>query len=112
MRSKSEPTERNQIMKSHLVRLFLVTTVMAAFAVISQAQPLKFTTCPKPLPLQLKPFTNKPQRIDFLCGNSGCNKGAANNKQNAMKNNFCAPTSQIAPVTLETFSDLNHASNN
>jgi len=99
-------------MKSHLVRLFLVTTVMGAFALVSQAQQLKFTTCPKPLPLQLKPFTNKPQRIDFLCGNSGCNKGAANNKQNAMKNNFCAPTNQIAPVTLETFSDLNNASNN
>jgi hypothetical protein len=76
------------------------------------AQELKFKTCDKPLPLQLKPFTHKPQRIDFLCGNTGCFKGAANDQQNAMKNNFCAPATKITPVTLKTFGDLGNASNN
>src|SRR5258708_3273830 len=76
------------------------------------AQKLKFKTCGRPLPLQLKPFTHKPQRIDFLCRNSGCHKSAANDKQNAMKNNFCAPVNKITPVTLKTFGDLNDASNN
>ena len=76
------------------------------------AQKLKFKTCGKPLPLQLKPFTNKPQRIDFLCGNTGCFKGPANDQQNAMKNNFCAPVTKISPVTLKTFGELGNASNN
>ena len=74
------------------------------------AQELKFKTCGKPLPLQLKPFTNKPRRIDFLCGNTGCDKGPANDKQNAMKNNFCAPVKKITRVTLKTFGDLGDAS--
>jgi len=76
------------------------------------AQGLQFKTCGKPLPLQLKPFTNKPQRIDFLCGNTGCFKSPANDQQNAMKNNFCAPVTKITPVTLKTFSELGNASNN
>src|SRR5438477_5352428 len=76
------------------------------------AQKLRLKTCGKPLPLQLKPFTNKPQRIDFLCGNTGCFKGPANDQQNAMKNNFCAPIAKITPVTLKTFGDLGNASNN
>jgi hypothetical protein len=77
------------------------------------AQKLQFKTCGgKPLPLQLKPFTNKPQRIDFLCGNTGCFKSPANDQQNAMKNNFCAPVTKITPVTLKTFGDLGNASNN
>jgi len=67
--------------------------------------------CGKPLPLQLKPFSHNPQRIDFLCRNSGCHKSVANDKQNAMKNNFCAPTNKIVPVTLKTFGDLGDASN-
>src|ERR1700674_1408348 len=71
----------------------------------------KFRTCGKPLPLQLRPFTNKPQRIDSVCGNTGCFKSAANDKQNAMKNNFCAPTNKIIPVTLQTFVDLRDAAN-
>ena len=50
------------------------------------AQKLVFKTCPQPLPLQLKPFTNQPQRIDFLCGNTGCPRNAANDLQNAQKN--------------------------
>jgi hypothetical protein len=74
------------------------------------AKKLKFKKCSQPLPLQLRPFTNKPQRIDFLCGNTGCNKGPANNKQNAMKNNFCAPVKKITAVTLKTFGDLGDAS--
>jgi hypothetical protein len=76
------------------------------------AQGLKFKTCSQPLPLQLKPFTSKPQRIDFLCGNTGCFKSPANDQQNAMKNNLCAPVTKITPVTLKTFSDLGTASNN
>jgi len=81
-------------------------------AVSVYAQKLRLKTCGKPLPLQLKPFTNKPQRIDFLCGNTGCFKGPANDQQNAMKNNFCAPIAKITPVTLKTFGDLGNASNN
>lgn len=99
-------------MNSHLVRVSSIIAVMAALAGFAQAQQLKFKTCRKPLPLQLKPFTHQPQRIDFLCGNNGCNKGAANNLQNAMKNNYCAPANQITTVTLDTFKDLNEASNN
>ncbi|HMG76204.1 MAG TPA: hypothetical protein VK582_22065 [Pyrinomonadaceae bacterium] len=78
------------------------------------AQGLKFKTCSKPLPLQLKPFTHKPQRIDFLCGNTGCHKGqgSSNDEQNAMKNNFCAPVTRLMAVTLSTFGDLGNASNN
>src|SRR5439155_6894053 len=74
------------------------------------AKKVKFMKCGKPLPLQLKPFSHKPQRIDFLCRNSGCHKSAANDKQNALKNNFCAPTNRIIPVTLQTFADLGEAS--
>jgi hypothetical protein len=89
--------------------LFLIAILLPAAA---SAQMLKFQTCGKLLPLQLKPFTHKPQRIDFLCGNTGCNKGAANDEQNAMKNNFCAPVSRITPITLETFARLGDASTN
>ena len=74
------------------------------------AKKVKFMKCGKPLPLQLKPFSHKPQRIDFLCRNSGCHKSAANDKQNVMKNNFCAPENKITPVTLQTFDDLGNAS--
>ncbi len=77
----------------------------------AMAKKVKFMSCAgKPLPLQLKTFTHKPQRIDFLCRNSGCHKSAANDKQNALKNNFCAPTNRIIPVTLQTFADLGEAS--
>jgi len=77
---------------------------------VVSARKVKFMKCGKPLPLQLKPFSHKPQRIDFLCRNTGCHKSAANDKQNAMKNNFCAPTNKITPVTLKTFGDLGNAS--
>ncbi len=77
----------------------------------ASAKKTKFMKCGKPLPLQLKPFTRKPQRIDYLCRNSGCHKSAANDKQNAMKNNFCAPTNRIIPVTFQTFVDLRDAAN-
>jgi hypothetical protein len=79
---------------------------------VASAKKTKFMKCGKSLPLQLRPFTRKPQRIDNLCRNSGCHKSAANDKQNAMKNNFCAPVNKIVPVTLKTFGDLNDASNN
>ena len=77
----------------------------------ASAKKTKFMKCGKPLPLQLKPFTRKPQRIDYLCRNSGCHKSAANDTQNAMKNNFCAPTNRIIPVTFQTFVDLRDAAN-
>lgn len=99
-------------MKLSVTRALLLCAAIFASAPIGFGQQLKFKTCPKPLPLQLKPFSHKPQRIDYLCGNTGCNKGAANDKQNAMKNNYCAPVNSITPVTLETFSALNDASNN
>jgi hypothetical protein len=78
---------------------------------VASAKKTKFMKCGKPLPLQLKPFTRQPQRIDYLCRNSGCHKSAANDKQNAMKNNFCAPTNKIIPVTFQTFVDLRDAAN-
>src|SRR6266436_7672102 len=100
-------------MQSHLlVRFAWLTLAVLLLPASGDARKLKFKTCGKPLPLQLKPFTNKPQRIDYLCGNSGCNKGAANDKQNAQKNNYCAPVNSITPVTLATFSALNEASSN
>ena len=77
----------------------------------ASAKKTKFMKCGKPLPLQLKPFTRKPQRIDYLCRNSGCHKSAANDTQNAMKNNFCAPTNRIILVTFQTFVDLRDAAN-
>ena len=100
-------------MQSHLLLRF-VWLILAALLLTASvnAQQLKFKTCGKPLPLQLKPFTIKPQRIDFLCGNTGCFKGQANDQQNAMKNNFCAPVTKITPVTLKTFGDLGNASTN
>jgi len=100
-------------MHSHLSIRFVWLILTGLLLTVSPyAQQLKFKTCGKPLPLQLKPFTNKPQRIGFLCGNTGCFKSPANDLQNAMKNNFCAPVTKITPVTLKTFSDLGNASNN
>jgi hypothetical protein len=102
-------------MQSHLLdRLAWLSLAGLLLAASGNAQNLKFKTCAKPLPLQLKPFTHKPQRIDFLCGNTGCHKGegTANDEQNAMKNNFCAPVTNITPVTLKTFGDLGNASTN
>jgi hypothetical protein len=95
------------------IRLLSCVLALLFLDAVVPAQQLKFKTCSgKPLPLQLKPFTHKPQRIDFLCGNTGCDKGAANDKQNAMKNNFCAPVDQIILITLQTFGDLGDASTN
>ena len=99
-------------MKTHFLQVSFLLAAIILFDQSTSAQQLKFKTCAKGLPLQLKPFTHKPQRIDFLCGNSGCFKSAANDKQNSQKNNFCAPTASITPVTLQTFGELNNASNN
>ena len=98
-------------MKMRLSLLILPVLAVILFPIAAGAKKLKFKTCAKPLPLQLKPFTHKPQRIDYLCGNTGCSKGAANDMQNAQKNNFCASVNPITPVTLKTFSDLNDAAN-
>ncbi len=98
-------------MKTRL-SLFIALAVAALLLPLGAgAQKLKFKTCTQPLPLQLKPFTKQPQQIDFLCGNTGCFKNAANDQQNAQKNNFCASTVSITPITLKTFSALNDASN-
>ena len=95
--------------------LFLLFVIILITPTISLTgagpKTLKFKACSGPLPLQLKPFTNQPQQIDYLCGNTGCFKNAANDQQNAQKNNFCASVNQITPVTLQTFSALNDASN-
>ena len=100
-------------MHSHvLFRLSWLALAVLLLPASGHAQKVKFSRCGKPLPLQLKPFTNKPQRIDFLCGNTGCDKGPANDKQNAMKNNFCAPVNKITTITLKTFGDLGDASTN
>ena len=100
-------------MQSHLlIRFAWLALAVLLLPASGYAKKLKFKTCGKPLPLQLKPFTHKPQRIDFLCGNTGCHKSPANDQQNAMKNNFCAPVKKIRPVTLKTFGDLGNASNN
>src|SRR5258708_23740382 len=100
-------------MQSHpLVRFAGLILALLLLPASGAAKKLKFKTCGKPLPLQLKPFTHKPQRTDFLCGNPGCYKGTANDQENAMKNNFCAPVTKITPVTLTTFGELGKASNN
>jgi len=66
-------------MQSHaLFRLAGLALAILLLPTPGHAKKLKFKKCTQPLPLQLKPFTNKPQRIDFLCGNTGCNKGPAN----------------------------------
>ena len=95
---------------SVLFRLSWLALAVLLLPTFGYAKKVKFMRCGKPLPLQLKPFTNKPQRIDFLCGNTGCDKGPANDQQNAMKNNFCAPVKRIILVTLKTFGDLGDAS--
>ncbi len=95
-----------------LVRFAWLTLAVLLLPASGYARKLKFKTCGKSLPLQLKPFTHKPQRIDYLCGNTGCHKSASNDQQNARKNNFCAPVNQLMPVTMKTFGDLGNASNN
>jgi hypothetical protein len=99
-------------MKTQLSLLLVLVSAALLVSAGAGAQKLKFKTCTQPLPLQLKPFTNQPQQIDFLCGNTGCFKNAANDLQNAQKNNYCASTDSITAVTLNTFSALNNASNN
>jgi hypothetical protein len=102
--------------QSHrVVRLFLFLALNLVIApnLFNARGQLKFKKCdPDPLPLQLAGFDNQPQQIDSLCGNEGCFKSAANNKQNEAKNNFCAPTANIIPVTRETFKALQDAVNN
>jgi hypothetical protein len=97
--------------RSPLFCVIGLAVAMVLLPSLGAAKKLKFKTCGKPLPLQLKPFTNKPQRLDELCGNTGCFKGEANDEQNALKNNFCASLKKITTVTLKTFADLNAASN-
>ena len=95
------------------LRVCAALLLMACAPVAAMGKKVKFMKCAgKPLPLQLKPFTRKPQQIDYLCRNSGCHKSDANDRQNALKNNFCAPTNKIIPVTLQTFADLGEASTN
>src|SRR5256714_2671414 len=109
---RANSTRADQKMKMRFSLLVLSILAVILFPIGAGARKLKFTTCGKPLPLQLRPFTHKPQRIDYLCGNTGCPRNAANDKQNAQKNNFCASLNPITQVTLDTFSTLNDASNN
>jgi hypothetical protein len=95
-----------------LVRIASLALAGLVLTLPAFGQKLVFKTCAGPLPLQLRPFTNKPQRIDSLCGNTGCFKSPANDLQNAMKNNFCAPVKRLIPVTLKIFADLGNASTN
>lgn len=91
---------------------FLAISFMLAPNLFNARGQLKFTKCdPQSLPLQLAEFNNQPQQIDSLCGNEGCFKSEANNKQNQAKNNFCAPTTNIIPVTRATFKALQDAVN-
>ncbi|HCX28411.1 MAG TPA: hypothetical protein DHU55_01355 [Blastocatellia bacterium] len=87
--------------------LFTLMFIIVPNFMNASGQQLKFKKCdPKALPLQLAGFDNKPQDIDFRCGNKGCHKSAANDKQNQAKNNFCAATDNIIPVTRETLKAL------
>lgn len=93
--------------------LFLALHLLAAPGFFTANGQLKFRKCdPQPLPLQLAQFESEPQQIDSLCGNKGCFKSAANNRQNEAKNNFCAPTTNIVSVTRETLKALQDAVNN
>lgn len=86
--------------------------VVAALCTTASGQQLKFKKCdPKGLPMQLAGLDKQPQDIDFRCGNTGCHKNDANDKQNAAKNNYCAPTTKIFPVTRNTFKALQTAVN-
>lgn len=97
---------------NQMIRCVGFSLVMLLWGPSSEAQTLKFKTCGKPLPMQLRPFTNQPQPIDFLCGNTGCFKSPANDQQNALKNNFCPPEDKSTMVDLKTFAKLGEASTN
>lgn len=76
------------------------------FSLTAYSQQLKFITCgTKPLPLQL--LGAQPKALDYLCGNTGCHKSDANDRQNEAKNNLCADTTRIVPLTMADFSSLN-----
>jgi hypothetical protein len=88
--------------------LLLFALAFALSALAAEAQ--VFKKCdPNPLPLQLRGFDNNPRTIDFKCDNGGCPKTRENVIQNKVKNNFCAPTDRIVPVTNETFASLQAA---
>ncbi|HEY0375355.1 MAG TPA: hypothetical protein VGC87_00180 [Pyrinomonadaceae bacterium] len=98
-------------MKLSTFRPSSLLLLAAAFALATLAAEAQvFKKCdPNPLPLQLGGFDNSPRTIDFKCDNGGCPKTRANVIQNKVKNNFCAPTDRIVPVTDETFAALQAA---
>ncbi|MDQ2975785.1 MAG: hypothetical protein M3R69_10295 [Acidobacteriota bacterium] len=94
--------------------LYLSTLILfvAPIFMTASAQQLRFKKCdPQKLPLQLAGLDNNPQDIDFRCGNKGCHKNNANDKQNQAKNNYCAPTDQVVSITRETLKALQDAVN-
>jgi hypothetical protein len=92
--------------------LLVMMFIAAPIFMTASGQQLKFKKCdPKPLPLQLAGLDDKPQDIDFRCGNKGCHKNNANDKQNEAKNNFCAPIDNVVPVTRETLKALQNVVN-
>lgn len=97
----------------NLFFLLALLFIAAPFLKTVSGQELRFKKCdPKPLPLQLAGLDDKPQDIDFRCGNKGCHKSAANDKQNQAKNNFCASVDTVVPITRETLKALQAKVNN
>jgi hypothetical protein len=92
--------------------LSILVLFVAPIFITASAQQLKFKKCdPQKLPLQLAGLDGNPQDIDFRCGNKGCHKNNANDKQNQAKNNYCAPTDQVVSISRETLKDLQNAVN-
>lgn len=89
------------------VRVWAVLLFCAALSTMTaNAQQLKFESCgTQPLPLQLRGA--QPRPMDRLCGNKGCHKSDANDRQNEAKNNLCADASQVVPLTMADFASLN-----
>jgi len=101
------------VVTKRMFRVCACLLILTGAPIVCLAKKVRFMKCVgKPLPLQLRGFTHKPQRIDYLCRNSGCHKSDANDRQNAMKNNFCALVNKSIPITLQTFADLGEASTN
>ena len=53
------------------------------------------------------PFTSNPiPAIDSECGIEGAGTTAQKIAESKAKNDFCAPTSNVTPITYQTFIDL------
>jgi hypothetical protein len=108
---KDVKLSKTQTLRNSCFIFTLVLLVGPTFVTVS-GQQLKFKKCdPQLLPLQLAGLDDKPQDIDFRCGNKGCHKNNANDKQNEAKNNYCASTDNVVPVRRETLKTLQDAVN-